>query len=339
IDQLVQQYSPNSLLAPALGAFDVVATRNWLNDLGIPTFVGTSRRVFPQPEIKPAQVLQKWKDRLLDQGVTFHLHHRFIGFSETFLPILEHLGHQSTVEAEAYIFALGAASWPKTGSNGHWVDAFRQLPVPICTFQPSNCGVLVNWDKNLLAPHFGKPLKNIAIQCEDRVVKGEAILSNYGLEGNAIYPLIPSIRTQLANTYQAQLTIDFKPNNQWAQLLGKYKAERGNTKTYARQLNLNKVELALLKAQTTQDEFQDPKQFISKVKALTISVNGLRPIEEAISCAGGVDQVALNTDFSLKDFPQIYTIGEMVDWDAPTGGFLLQACFSMGYFVGQNLLK
>ncbi len=339
IDQLIQEYTSNGFLEVMLRSFDVVRLRAWLESIGIPTYVGSSRRVFPQKGIKPIEVLQQWKAKLTEQQVDIKTQHSFVGFNSDQLPIIETAGKQTVVIADAYVFALGGASWSVTGSDGHWVKAFRELGIQVHPFQASNCGLNIHWPDSILAHHTGKPLKNISVSCGGKQIVGEALISEYGLEGNAIYPIVPQVRHQLAQGQKASIEIDFKPQNTLEQLLQKQGNVAIKTKQYAQKLKLNTTALALLKSFTSKSTFLDSQQFITQVKKLTLPVDSLRPIEEAISTIGGIALSELHPNCSLKKHPHLFAIGEMLDWDAPTGGFLLQACFSMGHYVAREIAK
>lgn len=334
---LQTKYTTHPILQKALQSFDSQTMRLWLKELGIPTFVGSSGRVFPEKGIKPIQVLQKIKTKLDSQGVQIHCKHEFIGFNEHQQPILRHEAHTFSPKADAYIFALGGASWSITGSNKEWLNLFEQLEIPTKAFEASNCGFEVNWKKDFKENHAGTPLKNIQISIHPKIVKGEALITDYGLEGNAIYPIIPTIRAALKSQKTTHIAIDFKPNNSHQSLLSRIKGKRLKTKNYAYEFNLTKAEFALIKAFTTKEEYLAPERFIEAIKHLKIPVQALRPIEEAISTVGGISLDALNPNFSLKKYPHIFTIGEMLDWDAPTGGFLLQGCFATAATCANNL--
>lgn len=337
--ELAGKYRPAGFLDAALAGFDTAATRQWLLELGIPTFVGTSGRVFPEKGIKPAQVLQKIKDKLKHQGVHFHYQHEFLRFDEHQRPVVCHGQTEMTLEADRYIFALGGASWPVTGANSQWLTAFEQLGVPTRTFQSSNCGVEVSWPEGFAEAYAGTPLKNMALQVADQYQKGEALITRYGLEGNAIYPLAPALRQVLASQATPALHLDFKPGNSVAQLREKLSRRKLLPKNYGHELNLTKAQLALIKAFTTKEQYLDPALFVQQLKHLRLPIQALRPVEEAISTVGGIPTQALNEDFSLKAFPHIIVVGEMLDWDAPTGGFLLQGCFSTAHHAALALLQ
>ncbi|MFC5269889.1 NAD(P)/FAD-dependent oxidoreductase [Adhaeribacter terreus] len=338
-EALYSKYTAQEFLQPALKAFNSEASRNWLAGLGIPTFVGSSGRVFPEKGIKPIEVLQKIKDRLKAQGVQFHFQHEFIRFNFENKPVIKFKEKEITVEADHYIFALGGASWPVTGSSGNWLEVFRLLGVKTIPFQSSNCGVNVNWPVDFKEKFAGEPLKNLQVSVGDFSLKGEALITEYGLEGNAIYPVVPKIREALNAGKEAFLTLDFKPQNTVGQLLQKVQGKQIQPKNYEQLFNLSKAQLALIKLFTAKEDYLDPEKFIQKMKNLEVPVSSLRPIEEAISTVGGIALEEVNHDFTLKKFPHIAVVGEMLDWDAPTGGFLLQGCFSTAYFAAQAILK
>jgi len=331
---LVQHYLPNDFLKKALLENDSSKMSNWLADLGIPTFVGTSGRIFPEKGIKPAQVLKKIKDRLAKKGVNFFVHHEFIGFDKKCNCIVTNKEREQILEADYFIFSLGGASWSKTGSDGKWTTAFDKIGIKTVPFQASNCGLNIEWSDHFKTHHAGKPLKNIKIEIDSFEVKGETMITDHGLEGNAIYPLIWKVREAFSKGNIPTINIDFKPLNSRAQLLHKIKNKAQKTKAFAQALNLNSTQIALLKSFSEKKYFLEPSVFITSVKHLQIPIQSLRPIEEAISTVGGIDLEEVNPDFCLKKYPSIFVIGEMLDWDAPTGGFLLQACFSMAQAVG-----
>ncbi len=234
---------------------------------------------------------------------------------------------------------MGGASWSITGSDGKWNKYFEKIGVNTIPFESSNCGVNIKWDEHIVENHAGKPLKNISVSVGSTALKGEALITNYGLEGNVIYPLIPKVRELLKIQSKAEIVIDFKPDNTAEDLLKKSGTKKTSSKNYGKIFNLKREQLALIKSYSTKEEYLSTELFVGKIKGLLISVQSLRDIEESISTVGGIDIKELNSDFSLKKHPNIYTIGEMIDWDAPTGGFLLQGAFSMGHFVAKSLNK
>jgi uncharacterized flavoprotein (TIGR03862 family) len=336
---LAAKYSPPGFLDQALSAFDNHAFRGWLLSLGIPTFEGSSGRIFPEKGISPAKVLRKITDSLADRGVVIHLNHK-----------LESFGHEmefsfnspeGTIirKADYVVLALGGASWPSTGSDGSWVDLFAQRDIKTLNFEPSNCGVNIDWPDPVKQFHAGKPLKNVALRVNDIISRGEALVTDYGLEGNAVYPLIPEIRRLIRQQIAPEVVIDFKPLNTPDQLIQKAVRKTVRTKDYASIYKLSSACIAVIKAFTNKETFTDAARFSPTLKNIVLPVSSLRPLEEAISTVGGLALDELNPDFSLKNYPEIFAIGEMIDWDAPTGGFLLQGSFSMGYFVALSILK
>lgn len=333
--ELRSQYSPKGQLDAALDAFDSQAVRAWLGDLGVDTYEGSSGRIFPTRGTKPIEVLKRIEQQLMERGVRIHLEHAFIGFDvEERVRIANSYG-SFTCPADIVIFALGGASWPVTGSTGDWMPHFEQLGIRTIPFAASNCGIHVPWPAQVHGPHAGKPLKNIRVTCGDRSVLGEATITSYGLEGNAIYPVVPAIREALRDQPSAVVVLDLKPSNSEEQLLAKLESERSPTTA----LNLTREQVAILKSFTTREEFTSPTGLVRSIKNLNVPVTGLRPISEAISTVGGIAMDELDTNFALRKKPTFYAIGEMVDWDAPTGGFLIQGCLSMGHWAAQAILS
>lgn len=333
---LVDKYTPKDFLKKSILNFDSLSVKNWLANLGIRTFTGTSGRVYVAKDTKPIEVLNSIKSALKLNDVNFVTNTPFIGFNSEIKPIINSKNKNIILNADYYIFALGGSSWSITGSDGKWLNHFNKIGIDTKIFEPSNCGVNIKWPDNINNHHLGKALKNILIHIKNIKATGEAVITNYGLEGNAIYTVVPEIRDTLKEG-KAEILIDLKPNNTKQELLAKLKIGDMNSNKYKKLLNLNSVQLSLVKSQLTKEEFYTPAKFITKLKKLNLIVDSLRPIEEAISTVGGICTTELNSDFSLKKYPHIFTIGEMVDWDAPTGGFLLQGCFSMGVEAANSL--
>ena len=337
-NELVSKYTPKSFLKDCLMNFDSNETRKWFAGIGLETFVGTSGRVYAAKKHKPIDVLNSIKLALKNKNSTIKSNHSFIGFDKNKNPLIKHERNIETIIADYYIFALGGASWPITGSDGKWLNYFSSIGIKIKEFEASNCGVNIKWDENLINYHTGKPLKNITISCGKLNSTGEVVITNYGLEGNAIYSVIPAIR-ELVPKNKAEIILDFKPNNTLYELISKLKGKEASSSNYKKLLNINSQQLALIKSVISKNDFQTPLKFVSHLKSLKIQINSLRPIDEAISSVGGIPINELNDDFSLKKYPKYFTIGEMVDWDAPTGGFLIQGCFSMGVYTAKIISK
>jgi uncharacterized flavoprotein (TIGR03862 family) len=337
-NELISKYTPINFLTECLLYFDSNQTIKWLKSLGVKTFIGTSGRVYAEKIHKPIDVLNKIKSALKTQKVNIWPNHNFIGFDKEKNPIIKNGNETETILADYYIFALGGASWSITGSDGKWINYFNSIGIETKEFEASNCGVNIDWDKNFISSHSGKPVKNIVISCGNINSTGEVVITDYGLEGNAIYSVVPEIREYFTKG-NTDIFIDFKPNNTFYELISKVKGKEANSSNYKKYLNINSHQLALIKSQISKNDFQSHLKFVKLLKSLKLQVHSLRPIDEAISTVGGIFTDELNDDFSLKKFPNIFTIGEMVDWDAPTGGFLLQACFSMGAFTAHSILK
>ena len=336
-EALLTKYAPAGFLDEALAAFGPTELRAWLAEMGITTYVGSSGRVFPTKGIKPIDVLNAIRERLIDRGVRFHFEHAFVGFDDRARPTVEHAGERIAIEAEHVLFALGGASWSVTGSTGAWTSHFEAIGVATRPFEPSNCGVHIAWPEELIAAHAGKALKNIRVTVGERSAIGEATITRHGLEGNAIYPVVPAVREALSSGGSPALVLDLKPNNTVEQLERKV---TGRTPTeYPALLNLDRAQVALLKAFTTKEDYRSPERMAIWTKGLQLPVTGLRPLEEAISTVGGIPVSALTSGFAIKQHPHLHAIGEMVDWDAPTGGFLLQGCFAMGHHAAQCILR
>ncbi|MEI6411973.1 MAG: TIGR03862 family flavoprotein [Bacteroidota bacterium] len=337
-EALIQHYDAPAFISDCLRAFDTSAVRAWLSDIQIPTYVGSSGRVFPEQGMKPYEVLKAIKNRLIKQGVQFYTQHQCIDFKDDAL-VVQHGSEQFTIPTDYTIFALGGASWPVTGSDGTWATMFEANGIALSPFQASNCGINIEWPESVTQYHEGKPLKNIRISVNGLNRMGETLITRYGLEGNAIYPLIPAIRQMLETQANPCIYLDFKPNNSLEQLAAKISGATMNTRDYAEAFKLDGAELAILKAFTDKHCFINPHAFAQAIKNLPLPVHSLRPIREAISTTGGVQAAEMNADFSLKKYPHVFAIGEMLDWDAPTGGFLLQACFSMAHCAATAIIK
>tara|TARA_R110002049_G_scaffold200971_2_gene371672 strand:+ start:1553 stop:2722 length:1170 start_codon:yes stop_codon:yes gene_type:complete len=328
-NDLIASYSPSEKVRNPLTTFSNKHLRMWLAQLYIPTYEGSSGRIFPEEGIKPISVLRRIEYNLLEKGVHIKTGYELTDFTNEQLTF----ANGEIIKTDYSILALGGASWKKTGSDGNWIHLFNQKGIKTSSFEAANCGVTVNWAPDFLAAHEGKPLKNIAINFGGQELKGEATVTHYGLEGNIIYPLVSLIRNELNKNGSALIELDLKPHNTAEEL----KSRLGNSSNYKDKLQLSPQKNALLKQFTTKAEYVDHSVGIQKVKALPIRIEGLRPIDEAISTIGGVDFESLNDNYSLKAFPNVFCAGEMINWDAPTGGFLLQGCFSTGFWVAKHI--
>ncbi|MBI2270527.1 MAG: TIGR03862 family flavoprotein [Bacteroidetes bacterium] len=338
-EQFISRYTPKIFLADSIRSFTNTDLRNWLKDIGIDTYVGTSKRVFPVKGIKPIDVLNAILNELKKKHVTLLTEYTWKGWNSNNELIFEHDKKEHFIKAGIVVFALGGASWSITGSDGSWTNLFEQKRITIVPFQPSNCAYKIEWDKKFRDQAEGSSLKNITITCDNVIKKGELVITQFGLEGGAIYGLSPQIRKQLNENNTAVVFIDLKPDFTKNEIKNKLrsKGNRSYTKQLKDELNLNDVQIALLKTILTKEEFVNPLILADKIKHLPLKVAAMAPIDEAISTVGGISPEEVDEYFQLKKLPSHFCIGEMLDWDAPTGGYLLQACFSMGNYLGKYL--
>lgn len=339
LPQLAERYTPKSFMAPFLQSFTNENFRQWLQTIGIETYVGTSKRVFPVKGIKPIEVLNAIEKKMRANHVTVCYNHNWKGWKNNGLLFKINNREEVLINADIVVFSLGGASWKVTGSDGSWLNYFKAKGILVKDFVPSNCAYKVDWDKGLLAQIEGEALKNCVFSCGTITRKGEAVITKFGIEGSGIYPLSPEIRSQLLTKQSASLLIDFKPELSVEDI--KYRFEhKGNlsVKDFLRKLlHLHPLQIELIKSSTTKEEYHSISMLVSKIKSFSLEITDFAPINEAISTVGGIALEELSSELELKKLPHHYCIGEMLDWDAPTGGYLLQGCFSMGYFLAQKL--
>ena len=339
IESFISRYTPKEFLEKSLRAFTNIDLRNWLRELGIETFVGTSKRVFPIKGIKPIDVLRVILKELQRKNVVIQSEHGWKGWNKKNELVFDNQGKEFSVCADIIVFALGGASWAKTGSDGSWKNLFEEKNINIVPFRASNCAYKINWDKKFLSQWEGKSLKNISVSCGTQEQKGESVVTAFGVEGGAIYALSSQIRKLLFVEKTAKVFIDLKPSLAVDQIKTKLLKKSGGslTQLLKDELNLSGLHIALIKTLSTKDEFIDIDSLSKKIKKLPLIILGAAPIDEAISTVGGVSLEEVDETFQLKKLPHHYAIGEMLDWDAPTGGYLLQACFSMGNTLAKKL--
>ncbi len=336
----IQRYTPFPFLEPAFRQFSNRDFINWLNGLGIETYVGSSGRVFPKQGIKPVEVLNVLLQKIKQNRVELHMHHQWKGFAPDNTLLMEHKGTSFALKSDIVIFCLGGASWPVTGSQGSWAAYFKNRGLLVNPFEASNCAYRVNWPTDLIAAIKGKALKNGVVHCEGTSHAGEVLLTAEGIEGSGIYPLSPPIRRQLKQQGRAEVFVDMKPLVTIETLLQRINMPRGKNSYTAhleKQLNLNRVQLALLRHLLSKEDFVDAEKLVSHIKKLRIVITSAAPVEEAISTVGGLALEETGPFFELKKLPNHFAIGEMLDFDAPTGGYLLQSCFSMGKWLADRL--
>ena len=343
LPDFLQRYGPASRhLADAITAFPPNALTAWCEDLGQPTFVGTSGRIFPR-SLKASPLLRAWLQRLNGLGVRFELSRQWTGWSEKgHLALRSREGVESLFTADAAVLALGGASWPRLGSDGSWVPLLTARGVTINPLTAANCGVQIAWSPVFRDKHAGEPLKRIALSVGNQTVRGEAIVTQHGLEGGAVYQLVPAIREQLAAQGVCTLTLDLRPDMTEADLTSRLSTPIGK-QTLSNHLRkaagLPPVAISLLREASGKTLPTDMCVLAQLIRAAPLNVDGLEPIGRAISSAGGISWHELDSGFMLKRLPGTFAAGEMLDWEAPTGGFLLQACFATGVAAARGVLS
>lgn len=313
-----------------LREFDGAALRRWAADLGVETFVSGSGKVLPLPvngQMKATPLLRRWIARLHKLGVNILTNHRWMGLDTDKQLVFESDGGRTTKAWDAVILALGGGSWPKCGSDGSWTSLLEAEGIRLTPLRASNCGWETSWPKALLGQAEGLPLKNLQVQAGGETHGGELTITRYGLEGGPLYALGPTLRAMPAPA----IAIDFKPNQSKADLMRRMGHVRRNfTREAFRRLNLDPGTRAILKHLPGRGPWTSTEQIITEVKHCRIELSGPRPLQEAISSAGGIAWTELGQDLMLKRLPGMFVAGEMIDWDAPTGGYLLHACLATG---------
>ncbi|MEZ5959910.1 MAG: TIGR03862 family flavoprotein [Hyphomonadaceae bacterium] len=323
LDLFVTRYGgATPQLLPMLQAFTPADLIAWANGLGQETFVGSSGRVFPKA-MKASPLLRAWLARLAAQGVEIRTNSAWSGFDQS-------NAHSATV------LALGGASWPRLGSDGRWTAALTTRGVELTPFEPSNTGFTVSWSEHFRTRFAGQPLKTITIRHADREVRGEAIITDYGIEGGAIYALSPHLREAAPVT----ISIDLRPALTHDAIAAKLaRAARGDSLSSTLRKSIGLTPLAIGLLHETGAPPRDPEALASLIKAVPITLNGARGLDRAISTAGGVSWDAVDENLQLRAIPSTYVAGEMLDWEAPTGGYLLQACFATGAWAARAILR
>jgi len=331
-----------------LDVFGPQAVRDWMAGLGIESFVGSSGRVFPVG-MKAAPLLRAWLHRLREVGVHFHVRHRLNGLQRLDdgrrwrLDFQTPAGDQQ-VEADAVILALGGGSWAKLGSDGRWVSLLQSMNVPVAPLRPANCGFNVAWSPHLRERFAGQPLKNVVASCFDvsgteHRRQGEFVVTENGVEGGLVYALSASLRDAIGASGSATLYLDLLPGFDLQRVRDEVVRPRGARSLSSHlqsRLGLKGVKMALLHECLSRDEIAAPVALADAIKALPLRLLSPRPLDEAISSAGGVCFDALNDGLMLHDLPGVFCAGEMLDWEAPTGGYLLTACLAGGFVAGHQ---
>lgn len=328
-------------LEPLLAAFGAGALRAWARDLGIETFIGSSGRVFPT-DMKAAPLLRAWLRRLRHAGLVIHVRHRWCGWEGPRALRFEMPEGSRTVTADAVILALGGASWPKLGSDGAWVPWLEARGVTVESLQPANCGFDVDWTDHFRQKFAGVPVKTVGVVAKSlsgEVIRrmGEFVITDTGVEGGVIYAVAASVRDELRATGLGTLRLDLAPDRPLPHLIKDLAQPRGK-RTMAthlqRRAHIDGVKAGLLREIISKEDFADPTRLAAGIKSLPLTLKAARPLEEAISTAGGVSFKALDRRLMVKSLPGLFCAGEMLDWEAPTGGYLLTACFASGRAAG-----
>ena len=325
-------------LAAALQRLDAQGLRDWAAGLGIATFVGSSGRVFPS-DLKAAPLLRAWLHRLRGQGVRFHMRRRWLGWTGDGALRLAMPEGEQTHHADATVLALGGASWPRLGSDGAWWPVLAAQGVALAPLRPSNCGFDIDWSDHLRTRHAGAPLKSVAIEFAGRRQLGECVLTAGGIEGSLVYAHSAALRDAIEREGSALLHLDLLPARSQTELAQEIAHPRGprSLATHLKsRLNLAGAKAALVWECVPRADQADPHRLAAAIKALPLRVLAPRPIAEAISTAGGVRFEALDDALMLRGRPGVFCAGEMLDWEAPTGGYLLTACFATGRLAGEG---
>jgi uncharacterized flavoprotein (TIGR03862 family) len=343
LQRLLSRYGAGEpRLRAAIEAFPPQALRDWCEGLGQGTFVGTSGRVFPKA-MKSSPLLRAWLRRLDGEGVVFRPRHCWAGWDDEGRLVFEAPEGRVTVEADATVLALGGASWPRLGSTGDWVEPLRAAGIAVAPLVSANCGFTVGWSDVLREKFAGQPLKRIALSFGGAVVRGEAMITSAGIEGGAVYALSGRLRDGIAAGGNVLLHLDLRPDTARDQLEKRLTASRGKQSlaTFLRKAaSLSPAAIGLLhEVSPGKLAALSPADLAALIKTVPIRLTGVAPIARAISSAGGILFDEIDADYMLRRKPGVFVAGEMLDWEAPTGGYLLQACFATGVAAGRGVLK
>jgi uncharacterized flavoprotein (TIGR03862 family) len=333
-------------LEPFLRAFGPTELRTWVQNLGFETFVGSSGKIFPK-DMQAVFIRLAWIQRLEKRGVRFHLNHRWQGWDHEKNLVFRSKFENVITHPDAVILALGGASWPTTGSDGTWATILQQIGVEIAPFKPANCGFEVKWSDFFRDRFQGTPLKSVAIHFQPTSGKpiqqlGEFLITHYGVEGSLIYAFSAAIRDEILENGKATIHLDLAPGWTIEQLetrLSRPRGSRSISSHIEKSVGIHGIKANLLWEYLPKSIFNDHKQLAAAIKALPVPLAAPRPIEEAISTAGGVHFEDLDDHLMLKKIPGVFCAGEMLDWEAPTGGYLLTACFSTGLAAAHGVIN
>jgi uncharacterized flavoprotein (TIGR03862 family) len=332
IDLFASRYDNPKRWLEMLQRFPPQRLKTWFEELGVATYVGTSGRVFPRSTRAP-EILERWLERLYGLGCDIRLGCKLHQLSnkDDSLEVVFQKGQELTqINPSAVVFALGGASWPQTGSDGQWSQQFASMGIRINPFSPSNVGWEYQWSPEFLSVADGKPLKNLAVTCAGRRVRGELLITKYGLEGGALYQIGRELKGD------SSIEIDFKPDVTDEELRKRWRNDHTLQEGAAKSWRLSSTALALIEETMKPTDF---KSLLGAVRQCRLRLSQPRPINEAISSAGGIDWLEFDHELMLRRYPGVFCAGEMIDWDAPTGGYLLQGCYATGKIAGEGAAK
>lgn len=330
IENFIQKYDAPEI-QNIVRNFDNQKVISWLENIGVSTYVGSSGKIFPTKNFKPIQVLKAWLDRLEALGVVVHYGHQFLNFDDDFIYFTENL-NEIKVSYSKLIFAMGGGSWKKTGSDAKWIQILEAKGIQINPLESANSGYNT---PEIFHQLQGQYLKNIKVSFNENEKTGEIVFTKYGVEGSRIYYLNRFTRK---HEFPLIIYLDLKPNVSEIEILKELKGSEKISSVLKRNIKLSTTSLNLLKT-LDKESYTNIENLAKMIKKFPIEVLSFRPIDEVISTAGGISFSELNENLSLKKFPNVYCVGEMLDWEAPTGGYLLQACFSTGFFVGTKIAE
>ncbi|HWV18449.1 MAG TPA: TIGR03862 family flavoprotein [Rhodocyclaceae bacterium] len=343
----IGRYGPRSAeLAPMIDACPPQSLQDWAAGLGIATFVGTSGRVFPR-EMKAAPLLRAWLHRLREAGVRIHVRHRWLGWNTAGTLCFATPDGEIDMQADATLLALGGGSWARLGSDGAWTDILAARNIVLAPLKPANCGFETHWSEFFRTRFAGEPIKSVVASCadgQDGLLRrqGEFVISEHGVEGSLIYALSAPLRDVLERTGSATLTLDLLPDRSAERVFAEVAHPRGARSLASHlqsRLGITGVKAALLREVLSKDEMQDAAKLAATLKALPLTLRATRPMDEAISTAGGVRFETLDENLMLQALPGTFCAGEMLDWEAPTGGYLLTGCIASGQHAARGMLS
>ncbi len=329
-----------AFVAPWLAGFGVDDLRAWARGLGVETYVGSSGRIFPV-DMKAAPLLRAWLHRLRVDGVKFHVRHRWLGWNAAGDLRFATPEGEASAKADALVLALGGGSWAKLGSDGAWVATLENAGIPVAPLKPANCGFDVNWSAFFRDKFAGQPVKSVAASFGNATRRGEFVITKHGIEGGLIYAFSAALRDAIEADGHADLELDLLPDKSLEQVAAEVAYPRGARSLSSHlqsRLGLKGVKVGLLHECLAKDDIGVPPRLTLGIKSLKLRLLSPRPLDEAISSAGGVCFDGLDERLMLRKRPGVFCAGEMLDWEAPTGGYLLTACFASGRAAGQGVL-